>query len=189
MGRTTSSAALAALALTLVLAGCGGGGGGGKAKAPPPSSAAAAISLTSPAFAPNSTIPTRFTCAGAGAAPPLAWRGVPASARALALTVEDPDAPGGTFVHWVLYDVPPTTTRLTGSTPPPGAREARNGAGSTGWTPPCPPPGDKAHRYVFTLYALRAPLGLPPDGDPGQARDAIARAALARGQLTGTFRR
>jgi phosphatidylethanolamine-binding protein (PEBP) family uncharacterized protein len=79
--------------------------------------------------------------------------------------------------------------RLDGATPPPGAREARNGESSTGWLAPCPPPGDKAHRYVFTLYALRAPLRLEANGDPAEARDAIGRAAIGRGQLVGNFGR
>jgi Raf kinase inhibitor-like YbhB/YbcL family protein len=194
MGRTPSTLPLAASLLGLALAGCGGGGGGGKAPSSAatsatPAPAAARIVLVSPAFAPNGTMPRRFTCAGGGAAPPLRWSRVPRGAQALALVVEDLDAPGGTFVHWVLYDIPPTTRGLEGATPPPGAREARNGAGSTGWTPPCPPPGDKVHRYVFTLYALRSPLGIPPNGDPAEARSAISRVTIARGQLVGRFGR
>jgi Raf kinase inhibitor-like YbhB/YbcL family protein len=189
MGRTASTLALAA---SLALVGCGGGGGGrttgGSTPAPAPP-AAGRIVLVSPAFPPNGTIPRRFTCAGAGAAPALRWSHLPPGARALALTVVDPDAPSGAFVHWVLYDIPPTTAGLDGATPPPGARQARNGAGSPGWTPPCPPPGDRPHRYVFTLYALRARLGIPPNGDPIEARAAIEGAALDRGQLVGRFGR
>src|SRR5919198_6093936 len=130
MARTTSSLALAALLLAFGGCGGGGGGGGGQAKGPP-ASAPSTISLTSPAFAPNSTIPRRFTCAGGGAAPPLRWSRLPRSTAATPLLVEDPDAPSGTFVHWVLFDIPPTVDRLDGATPPAGAREARHGENST----------------------------------------------------------
>jgi Raf kinase inhibitor-like YbhB/YbcL family protein len=198
MGRTPSSLALAAGVLALALGGCGGGGKststattpatstGGPVPAPAPSGR---MRLVSPAFAPGGAIPRRFTCAGGGAAPALRWSGVPRGTQALALVVEDLDVPNPPFVHWVLYDVPPTTEGLDGATPPPGAREARNGEGSTGWIPPCPPPGDRAHRYVFTLYALRAPLGIAPNGDPAAARAAIGRAAIDRGQVVGRFGR
>jgi Raf kinase inhibitor-like YbhB/YbcL family protein len=193
MGRTPSSLALAASVLALTLAGCGGGGGRSASSAPSTASPSPAptgsVRLVSPAFPPGGTIPRRFTCAGGGAAPALRWSGLPRGTQALALVVEDLDAPNPPFAHWVLYDIPPTTEGLDGATPPPGAREARNGESSTGWVPPCPPPGDRPHRYVFTLYALRAPLGLEPNGDPAEARTAIARAAIDRGQLVGRFGR
>src|SRR5436190_21795661 len=183
MARPISRPALAALVL---LAGCGGGGSGSSAPTP---TAPAGLRLTSPAFTDGGTIPRRFTCSGGGAAPPLRWSRPPGSTRAFALSVEDPDAPAGGFVHWILFDVPARTRSLAGATPPPGAHQAKNGTGGTGWTPPCPPPGDSPHRYVFTLSALRAPLGLPDGVDASRADAALARAALAQGRLTGRFGR
>jgi phosphatidylethanolamine-binding protein (PEBP) family uncharacterized protein len=102
---------------------------------------------------------------------------VPRDTRALALTVEDPDAPGGTFVHRVVVDLPARTVRLDGRALPAGARELR------AWTPPCPPKGDDPHRYVFTVSALSRALGA------GAGADAIAGAALAHGTLVGRFSR
>jgi Raf kinase inhibitor-like YbhB/YbcL family protein len=183
MGRTSSRAALAVL---LLLAGCGGWGGE-KVKGPAPS-APATMRLTSPEFADGATIPRSDTCAGRGAVPRLGWTRPPARTRALALTVEDPDAPGGTFLHWIAFDLGPTVRTVAGDPPRLPGRHAANSAGGTGWTPPCPPPG-RPHRYVFTIYALRAPLDLRDHVDPAVARAAIARAAIARGKLTGRFGR
>src|SRR4051812_20569770 len=131
MGRTRSRAALAAL---LVLAGCGGGSE--TVKGPPPS-APATMRLASPDFAGGGTIPRSDTCAGGGAVPSLGWTRPPARTRALALTVEDPDAPGGTFVHWIVFDLPPTARAVPGGHPRLTGRQAANSAGGTGWTPPC----------------------------------------------------
>jgi Raf kinase inhibitor-like YbhB/YbcL family protein len=165
----------ACTALVLIaLAGCGGGGG----DAPAPDRSPQTVRLTSPAFGDGATIPVAFTCSGAGHPPPLRWRGVPASARALALSVVDPDAPGGTFVHWVVVDLPARATGgLAGRDLPAGAHELH------GWKPPCPPKGDEPHRYVFTLSALKEPLGAGADPDD------IAPASVAHGTLTGRFGR
>ncbi|HEY3018732.1 MAG TPA: YbhB/YbcL family Raf kinase inhibitor-like protein, partial [Solirubrobacteraceae bacterium] len=104
----------------------------------------------------GAAIPVRFTCAGAGAQPRIAWRGVPRGARELVLVVTDPDAPGGRFVHWTAYGIAPGARAV-----PPGVREGANSAGKDGWTPPCPPEGDRPHRYVIELYALPRRSGLP----------------------------
>jgi phosphatidylethanolamine-binding protein (PEBP) family uncharacterized protein len=157
------------LVLVAAVSGCGGGD---KAGAPLPS-APSAITLTSPAFAPGATIPTRYTCSGAGESPPLRWRGVPKRARELTLVVEDPDA--GRFVHWIVLGIPPSTTRFD--------------AGRSGWTPPCPPKGDAPHHYVFALYAADAPLGLDKDASIDAVTKAVGAHAIARGELTGTFGR
>lgn len=162
----------------LLVAGCGGGGD--RVEAPSPSGAAQVITVTSPTFADGQPIPARYTCRGAGAAPALAWRGVPAGAASVALVVTDPDAPGGTFVHWVLYGLPPRDGQVSGAEPPAGAREADNSGGSAGWTAPCPPSG--THHYVFTVYALR---GQPSGTSTQEVLDSIGGLALARGQLTG----
>ena len=173
MRRTVSIA----LAATATLAGCGGGE---KVSGPPPA-APSRIVLSSPAFSQGRSIPKPFTCDGKGQSPPLRWTGVPAGARSLALLVEDPDAPGGTFVHWTAWDIPPRTTTLPADARPP--RQGASSKGDTGWTPPCPPSG--THHYEFTLYALRAPLGLGEGAKPDAVRDAVAKQALAKGTLTG----
>jgi len=175
--------AVAATALAL-LAGCGGE----KVEGPPPA-APERITLTSPAFAPGATIPRRFTCSGEGTSPPLAWKGVPAEARSLALLMEDPDAPGGTFVHWTLFDVAPDTGQLRAGGQPAGARTGENSFGDRGYGGPCPPEGDAPHRYRFVLYALRDKLGLDAGASPQDVRAAIGERAIARGQLTGRFGR
>jgi Raf kinase inhibitor-like YbhB/YbcL family protein len=149
---------------------------------PPPSvtGSAGAIGVTSPAFADGAAIPERFTCHGAGTAPDVAWRGVPDGTASVALVVSDPDAPDGTYVHWVVYDLPAADGVLNGGRVPGAAREAKNSGGDEGWTAPCPPSG--THRYVFTVYALRQQA----TGDSTQdLLDDIGRQALASGALTG----
>ena len=181
-GGRTGCSALAVVVL-LALAGCGGGDA---AKAP---EARDVIALRSPAFADGATIPTRYTCASVGKSPPLAWAGVPAEAKELALVVIDPDAPSGGFVHWVLFHLAPGLHRLPAGGVPDAAREAVNSAGRNAWAPPCPPKGDKPHHYEFTLYALHAPLA---QDDGAKAEDVIAAIgehALARGRLVGRFAR
>jgi Raf kinase inhibitor-like YbhB/YbcL family protein len=173
-------------AVGLVCAVIGACGGGDTVEGPPPA-APDRIELSSPAFPPDGTIPVRFSCEGEDVSPPLQWSGVPDDARSLALLVEDPDASG--FVHWTLYDVAPATTALREAELPRGGREGENSFGDEGYGGPCPPEGDAPHRYVFTLYALRSPLELEAGAGPQQVRDAIAGAALARGQLTGRFGR
>jgi Raf kinase inhibitor-like YbhB/YbcL family protein len=167
------------LAGTVLVAGCGGGGD--RADAPAPSRAAATITVTSSVFTDGRPIPPQFTCSDGGAAPDLAWRGVPAGTKSVALVVTDPDAPGGTFVHWVLYGLPPRDGRLAGDQPPAGASEADNSSGEKGWTPPCPPSG--THQYHFTVYALS---GQPSGKSTPDLLDSIGSLALARGELTGT---
>jgi Raf kinase inhibitor-like YbhB/YbcL family protein len=178
-------ALLALPALGLALAGCGGGE---RVSGPPPA-APDSITLTSPAFKNGGTIPKRFSCDGEQLSPPLRWRGVPNAARELALLVEDPDASGGTFVHWVLFKLPPSLDGLAPDTVPNGARQGTNSAGKSSWAGPCPPAGDAPHHYEFTLYALRRPLGQPDGADADAVRSAVAATALARGQLVGRFGR
>jgi Raf kinase inhibitor-like YbhB/YbcL family protein len=172
----------------VLLAGCGGaapGPGPASGMAPAGTSAgpAATLQVTSSAFAAGAAIPAQFTCRGAGEAPPLAWTGA-GQAKALALIVDDPDAPGGTYVHWVVLDLPGGTTGLpSGGALPAGAHQATNSGGGVGWAPPCPPSG--THHYQFTVYALSAPTGLADGVDKAAAIAAIDRLATARGQLVG----
>jgi Raf kinase inhibitor-like YbhB/YbcL family protein len=171
--------------LSVVIAACGGA----ETVEGPAPAAPDEIRLTSPAFAADATIPPEFTCEGDGASPPLAWTGVPAEARSLALLVEDPDAPGGTFVHWTVFAVAPDTTGMEAGRVPEGAREGENSFGDSGYGGPCPPERDEPHRYVFTLYALRSDPGLEAGAAPGEVRETVADAAIARGQLIGRFGR
>jgi len=164
------------IAAVLVIAGCGGG----EAMRTPAPDVPDTIVVTAPAFGEGQPIPREYTCRGSGGSPELAWRGVPDGARSLALVVSDPDAPGGTFVHWVLYGLPPKDGGLEAGHPPAGAREAANSGGKNGWYAPCPPSG--THRYRFTVYALG-------DEVRGQSTqeilDGIGSRAVARGTLTG----
>jgi Raf kinase inhibitor-like YbhB/YbcL family protein len=174
--------------LAFLAAGCGGGR---EAATPPAPAGAATIALRSPAFAAGARLPRALSCQGAGRAPALSWRGVPAAAQELVLAVEDPDAPGGTFVHWTVFGLPPATHGLpAGGRLPAGAASGANSTGSTGWTPPCPPQGDEPHHYVFTLFALRRPSGLRSGASPSAVRAALAaQRPLARGRLVGTYSR
>jgi Raf kinase inhibitor-like YbhB/YbcL family protein len=174
--------ALAALAGLLI--GCGGE----KVEGPPPE-APATMRVTSAAFAEGDAIPRRHTCDGEDVSPPLRWTGTPSGAPALALLMEDPDAPGGTFVHWIVADLPPGTAGLDAGEAPQGAVEVENSFGDRGYGGPCPPEGDAPHRYVFSVYALDAPLRLDAGASPGDARAAIAEHATASGRLTGRFGR
>jgi Raf kinase inhibitor-like YbhB/YbcL family protein len=152
-----------------------------------------AMNLTSPAFAHGGQMPAKYTCDGEDISPPLAWSGVPASAKSLALIVDDPDAPDPaapqrTWVHWVAYNLPPSASRLDEGIRqlPGGARQGRNDWQRAGYGGPCPPIG--RHRYFFKLYALDRVLP-----DLGAATKAKLEAAMkphiiGRAELVGTYR-
>jgi len=155
-----------------------------------------ALTLTSAAFAPNGEIPAKFTCDGSDVSPPLAWTGVPPNTKSLALIVDDPDAPDPaapkmTWVHWVLYDIPPTATSLPegahAGTLPAGTREGLNDWKRPGYGGPCPPIG--RHRYVHKLHALDTTLG--DLGHPTKAalEKAIAGHVLEKAELVGTYQK
>ena len=150
------------------------------------------LTLTSPAFAANGEIPSRHTCEGEDVAPALAWSGVPEGARSLALVVDDPDAPDPanpktTWVHWVLYNVPPTAKGLPeGGRPlPAGTEEGRNDWKRTGYGGPCPPVG--RHRYFHKLYALDTVLTDLGNPTKAELEDAMRGHVLAQGELVGTY--
>jgi Raf kinase inhibitor-like YbhB/YbcL family protein len=175
-----SRRALAAvLAGGMLLAGCSSSGSH-EVEAP------MTISVTSPAFSDGDTIPQQYTCDGDDVSPPLAVRNVPSGAVELALLVEDPDAPGGTFVHWVAWGIDPGQADIAAGAPTPGS--GKNGFGRTGYRGPCPPPG-KPHRYVFTVYALSERLDLDAGASADALRQAIDGKALATGSLTGRYGR
>jgi Raf kinase inhibitor-like YbhB/YbcL family protein len=174
-------ALLALPALGLALAACGGDKVEGPAPAAPDR-----ISLMSTAFQDGGTIPKRFSCDGANVSPQLAWTGVPAGARELALLVEDPDA-GGTFVHWVLFHLEPGSAGIAEGEVPDGARQGKNSAGDASYTGPCPPKGDTPHHYEFLLYALSSSLDLADGAAADNVRAAVKEVAVARGELVGRF--
>lgn len=149
--------------------------------------AAATFALSSAAFAEGGTIPKAYSCDGAGISPPLHWTGVPSGTKSLALIVDDPDAPSGTFTHWVTYDILPSQTEL-----PEGARavgkDGLNGRGQPGYTGPCPPNG--THRYFFKLFALDiASLGLNQGADCAQVEQAMQGHVLGQATLMGKYAR
>jgi Raf kinase inhibitor-like YbhB/YbcL family protein len=144
------------------------------------------ITVTSSAMAEGASIPARFTCVDADVAPPLAWSGVPRDTAELALVVDDPDAPGGNYVHWVVFHLDPGLDGLAEGRLPAGTRQARNSAGKAAYTGPCPPSGP-AHHYRFSLYALGQRLDLPDGAELDDAVRAIDQSATARGRLTATF--
>src|SRR6266536_2230915 len=157
------------LALAAALVGLPAGCGGRAPEANTPE-AAMTITLSSTAFAEGDDIPRRYTCDGENVSPPLSFAGVPADSQDLALLVEDPDAPGGTFVHWVAWGIDPGQPHIAAGAPTPGS--GKNGFGGTGYRGPCPPAG-KPHRYVFTVYALSAPLDLAAGASADALRQAI----------------
>lgn len=151
--------------------------------------------LTSDAFEDGGTIPRRYTCDGEDVSPALAWQGAPDGTESFALVVHDPDAPRGDWVHWVIYDLPGQLAGLpehVGTARPLDdlgqAAQGENDFGRIGWGGPCPPPG-KPHRYVFTLYALDARLGLESGAGREEVEDAAQDHALASARLTGTYGR
>jgi hypothetical protein len=175
--------------VALLLAALDGCGKGDRLQTPLPT-APGGIRVASPAFAAGATIPRRYTCDGTGISPPLRWSGISGAAAGLALVVSDPDAPGGRFVHWTLYDLPPDLRALPAGAPElAGARQGRNSFGDEGWGAPCPPNGDRAHRYQFDLYWLRQPIKAPAGAEPDAVIEAITRAAGGHGRLVGRYAR
>ena len=151
------------------------------------------LQITSPAFSEGQPIPAKYSCEGNDASPPLKWTNAPANTKSFALIADDPDAPVGTWVHWVLYDLPPNTTELpeavaktqfTSS----GAKQGLNSWPRLGYGGPCPPPG-KPHRYFFKLYALDTMLDLKPGATKKDVEAAMKGHILAEGQLMGRYQR
>jgi len=152
-----------------------------------------AFELRSSAFASEETIPDRYTCEGADVSPPLSWSDAPEGTQAFALICEDPDAPGGTFTHWLLYNIPADRDGLPEGveTDPSlswGANQGRNDFGNVGYGGPCPPMGS-THRYYFRLYALDEDLDLPPGLSRDQLLDEAEEHAVARTGLMGRYGR
>lgn len=150
------------------------------------------ISISSGAFQAGGAIPPEYTCDGSNVSPALSWRGIPSNAESIALIMDDPDAPGGTFVHWVLFNIPPGTTELPEGVPrnrtlDDGSSQGITDFGRIGYGGPCPPGG--THRYYFRLYALDTMLNLQPGASRKQLDDAMRGHILAQGELMGNYKR
>ena len=153
--------------------------------------------LTSPTFVHGEPIPRKYTCDGEDISPPLRWSDPPQGTQSLALIADDPDAPVGTWVHWVLYNLPAETTQLAEGLPRDAdlkelsALQGKNSLRSEnlGYRGPMPPPGHGVHHYHFRLFALDAPLDLPPGATEDELFQAMAGHILAEGELIGTYER
>jgi Raf kinase inhibitor-like YbhB/YbcL family protein len=183
--RAMRASVIAVVAAAVALAGCGGGDDSSPPE--PPNT----MKLTSPAFKDGGTLPAKYTCDGklGGVNPPLAWSRRPRDLKSQALVLTDPDAPGGNFVHWVVWGMMAKTTGLEEDIPPIGLPVAKNSAGTVKYAPPCPPKGDPPHRYVFTIYALKERIATKSGSPASEAIGDIKKAALARGTLTGRYGR
>ena len=150
------------------------------------------MTLTSTAFDHEAAIPQRFSCDGDDVSPALSWAGVPEGTESFAFIVDDPDAPGGTFVHWVYFNIPSDTTELpegvpTVDRPSQGGVQGQNNFRRTGYGGPCPPGG--THRYFFNLYALDTTVDLEPGAGKVDLMAAMDGHVLAQAQLMGTYTR
>lgn len=149
----------------------------------------AGIELRSPDFSDHTFIPGRHGHDDENVSPSLEWVGVPPETAELLLLCEDPDAPRGSFLHWLVTGIDPHSGGVPEHRTPADGREWRNGFGETGWGGPAPPPGDQAHRYFFRLYALSQPVELPDDPTVEDVYRAADAAMIERGTLVGLFQR
>jgi Raf kinase inhibitor-like YbhB/YbcL family protein len=189
--------ALFMICLALTAASCSSGAS--PTATPAPSAAAneqetqaTPFKLTSSVFAPGETIPVEYTCDGADISPPLAWQDPPQDTESFALIADDPDAPGGTWVHWVLYNLPAESRALPEAIPPDaqsadGGRHGMNSWKRLGYDGPCPPGG--THRYLFKLYALDAVLDLEAGANKDELLYAMEGHILSQVDLMGTYAR
>jgi Raf kinase inhibitor-like YbhB/YbcL family protein len=145
----------------------------------------AAITVRSPSFAEGAAIPARFSCRGGNTPPPLTWTGIPPGTASIALVMDDPDAVGGTYTHWVVFNLPATASGIAGGHLPAGTAQAQNSGGQAAYLGPCPPSG--THHYRFTVYAEPKRLPLPAAARLAEALHAIKADALTSGRLTGLF--
>jgi Raf kinase inhibitor-like YbhB/YbcL family protein len=147
--------------------------------------AGSSISLTSSAFQAAGDIPAKFTCNGANESPELKISGVPSEAKSLVLIVDDPDAPGGLFTHWIVWNIDPKTTDIAGNRTPPGGVQGTNDFGKRKYGGPCPPSG--THRYFFRLFALDTKLDLRPGARRAELDAAMRGHTLAQGELMARY--
>jgi Raf kinase inhibitor-like YbhB/YbcL family protein len=174
-----------ALAGTMIVSSC-------SAEKTPAGAKSMTITVTSSAFQQGSSIPSQYTCDGSDISPPLAWQGVPPGAKSIALIGDDPDAPIGTWVHWVCYDIPPAVESLAQNMPKTdtlqgGGKQGLTDFRSIGYGGPCPPSG--THRYFFKVFALDILLNLPAGKTKKDIEKAMKGHILAQGELMGTYSR
>jgi Raf kinase inhibitor-like YbhB/YbcL family protein len=155
--------------------------------------AQAQLTLTSPAITPGAAIAAEYACTGADHSPALSWSGAPDSTKSFALIVDDPDAPSGTFIHWVAYNIPARVTSLPAGLPQTaeiasGGTNGINGFEHIGYNGPCPPPG-KTHHYHFRLFALDSMLTPGDKAGANAVRSAMNGHVVATAELVGTFER
>ncbi|KTD33434.1 phosphatidylethanolamine-binding protein [Legionella moravica] len=149
---------------------------------------AADFTLQSSAFKPNSMIPDQYTCAGTDTSPPLSWQNIPVNTQSLVLVVHDPDAQGGEWIHWIIFNIPPTVTQLEPASPlPDGALNGTNSWGTTNYKGPCPPMG--VHRYVFNLYALDNLVHLEQGASKDKVLNAITGHVIGSAELIGLYQK
>ena len=205
MNRTGIAAVIASLVAGMLLGGCTPPENSGDA--PPPSTGAKAtpatstaptkgvakLQVSSTAFGDGEGIAVKYTGNGADESPPLKWSKPPAGTQEIAITCEDPDAPGGTFTHWIIWGIAPKTLSIPEGLPGTetiptllGAKQGKNDFDRIGWNGPKPPPGTE-HHYVFVVYALDAPLKLDAGADKAQFAAALKGHVLAQGTLTGVY--
>lgn len=146
-----------------------------------------ALRISSSAFENNSSIPAKFTCDGRDINPPLAIAGVPAGAKSLALIVDDPDAPGGMWVHWVVWNIDPKVTEIGENSVPKGAAQGMNDFRKHDYGGPCPPSG--THRYFFKLYALDTQFSLGTNAGKKDLEKAMQGHIISQAQIIGTYKR
>ncbi len=175
------------LAVCLVVGACGGDEG--RTVLQPGERRPKGIKVISTAFEPNRPIPERYSCEGENVPPPLRWEGTPPGTAEVAVVVEDPDAPSGTFVHWIAVGIEPATHGLESGALPRGANVLAGSSDNATYVGPCPPNGSGTHHYFFEVYALPRLLDLSPAAPPLEKVRAIRREASAGGWLVGTFTR
>jgi Raf kinase inhibitor-like YbhB/YbcL family protein len=145
------------------------------------------MKITTTAFQEGGNIPSKFTCDGADANPPLRFEEVPAEAKSLALIVDDPDAPGGLFTHWLLWNIHPKTTAVEENSAPSNGVQGKNDFGKSGYGGPCPPSG--THRYFFKIFALDRQLDLAAGSKRAQLDAQMRGHIMAQGELMGRYSR
>ncbi|MCM8779396.1 MAG: YbhB/YbcL family Raf kinase inhibitor-like protein [Candidatus Omnitrophica bacterium] len=152
-----------------------------------------ALEIESNSFRHNEFIPQRFTCEGENVSPHLSWRDIPEGTESFAIICDDPDAPMGTWVHWVIYDIPKEVKEFKEGTPPQGelplgAKQGVNDFGKLGYGGPCPPPG-KPHHYFFKIFALKRKLNLPPGLTKQKLLEAMEGYIIEKTELVGRYKR
>lgn len=151
------------------------------------------LTIESKSFAHKGDIPVLHTCDGADRSPALAWQGVPEETKAFAIVVDDPDAPNGSFNHWLAWNLPAAARAIDTGVPPigdlgDGTKQGKNGFGKTGYAGPCPSPGS-THEYHFRFFALSKPIDVEEDAERDAVIDALEKNAIEEAELIGTYRR